>query len=92
MLERIERFGIERRFTGIQKVISDLKLSVAGPQGKDESITIFFALRTRSRLHRLTTRGHRHSLINLRAFGQVELEIVIIHLGARRAGLVIHRE
>ncbi len=41
---------------------------------------------------RLAAGGHRHGLIDLRAVGQIELEVLVVHLGARRAGAVVDRE
>ena len=71
---------------------ANLKQGLARAQGEDEGVAVLFFLRNRIRLERLPSRGLSRGLQDARAVGQVELKILIVHLGARRSGGVVHRE
>ena len=71
---------------------ANLKQGLARTQGEDEGVTVLLFLRDRIRLERLPSRSLSRGLRDPRSFGQVELEVLVVHLGARRIGSVVHRE
>lgn len=92
MLCGIEQFWIEAHLSGVRELEAHLKQGLAGAQGEIVGVTVLFFLWNRISLERLSARGFRGGIHDLRAVRQVELEVLVVHLSARRAGSIIHRE
>ena len=67
MIHGVKGFWIESGLAVIRKVIRNLELSFARPQGKDESVPIFFLLRYCARVHGLATGGSGDVLAGIAA-------------------------
>ncbi len=93
VLQGIKRFGIEIGLSGVGKRVGHLKLREAGPQRKQEGVAgLPVVLGDGRGINRLTAGRHSRRAYNLRAFGEIELEIVFVHLRARRLGRVLNRK
>ena len=73
-------------------MIDDLKLRQAGAKRKDEGVAVLFLLRDGSGVDGLSAGGHCHALVDGRTIGKVELEALVVHLRARRLGIIGDRE
>ncbi len=92
MLGAINRPGIDADLAVVRQVEGNLELSFARPQGENKGVAVFLFLRNRSGINGLTAGGLSHGLVDLRTFGQIKLEILIVHLGAWRIRGVVDRK
>ena len=90
----IDALGIDIHAAGVGNGVDDIESRLAGTKRKQEGVAIFGIppFGNGSGLYRLAAGGHGLALGDLCAIGHVELEVVLVHLGARRLGGVGHRE
>ena len=94
MLERIYAFGIDVGAARIGHGVENIEARFAGAQWKEERVAIL-RIRTFGNgrgIHRLAASRHGLTAGYRGAFGNVELQVVLVHLGTRWLGVVDHGE
>src|ERR1700674_5768429 len=89
VLGGIERLGIDLDLAGVGQSELQLELRFSGTEREVNRVAILLGLGRGFRADRLAVRGAGLYLFNLRAGGQIELEVVIVHLRLRGRRLVI---
>src|SRR6266852_6014844 len=92
MLSRVEGFGINAGLATVRQLETNLKQSLAWAQGENKGVSVLVLLRNWGRVDGLPSGCLGRRVRNPGAFGQIELEVLVVHLGARRVGSVVHRE
>src|SRR6185503_7774347 len=90
MLRGIKQFGIELQVAGVRHMEGQLELSLAGAKRENEGVAVALGLRNGCGVHGLSTFGLGEAGIDLRALGEIELKILVVHLGARRLRSIVH--
>src|ERR1700727_2367609 len=92
VFERVNAFGIDVGAAGVGHLIGNFELGGAGAQREGEGVTVLLAFFHRIGLESVTAFGGGKSLDDLRAFGDVELEIALVHLRTQRRGFIFAGE
>ena len=80
MLGGIERLGIDLDFASVGQSELALELRFSGTEREGDGVAVLLGLGNGPGADRLTVRSASLQLFNLGAGGQIELEVVIVHL------------
>src|SRR5206468_1066110 len=92
MLRRVERLGIDLDRSGVGEGELDLKLRFARTERESNRVAILFRLLRCLGDDGLAVGSPCLRRLELRAIGQVELEVVVVHLCLRWSRRVVDRE